>query len=77
VNNTSANYIVAIALLMGCRCSSVRRAVGSHRPQAIMMAGCLWRRVSYLPIYKAMQAAAGSNVVTAVSQRNPVTGPSA
>jgi MFS family permease len=27
-----------------------------------------------VPIYKAMQSAAGSNVVTAVSQRNPVTG---
>jgi MFS family permease len=40
----------------------------------IMMAGCLVAAVSYLPIYQAMQAAAGSNVVTAVSQRNPVTG---
>ena len=27
-----------------------------------------------MPIYKAMQSAAGSNVVTATSQRNPVTG---
>jgi MFS family permease len=40
----------------------------------IMMAGCLVAALSYVPIYKAMQAAAGSNVVTAVSQRNPVTG---
>ena len=38
------------------------------------MAGCLVAALSYVPIYKAMQAAAGSNVVTAVSQRNPVTG---
>ena len=39
-----------------------------------MMAGCLLAAVSYIPIYNAMQEAAGSNVVTAVSQRNPVTG---
>ena len=38
------------------------------------MAGCLLAAVSYLPLYRAMQAAAGSNVVTAISQRNPVTG---
>jgi MFS family permease len=40
----------------------------------IIMAGCLLAVVTYLPIYKGMQAVAGSNVVTAVSQRNPVTG---
>jgi MFS family permease len=40
----------------------------------IMMAGCLLAAVSYIPLYKAMQVAAGSQVVTAVSQRNPVTG---
>jgi MFS family permease len=40
----------------------------------IMMAGCLLAALSYLPIYKAMQSAAGSQVVTATSQENPVTG---
>ena len=40
----------------------------------IMMAGCLLAAISYLPIYHAMQSAAGSNVVTARSQRNAVTG---
>jgi hypothetical protein len=30
--------------------------------------------VSYIPIYRAMQHAAGSEVVTAISQRNAVTG---
>ena len=40
----------------------------------IMMAGCLLAALSYLPIYHAMQRAAGSGVVTAISQRNPVTG---
>jgi len=39
-----------------------------------MMAGWLLAAVSYVPIYQAMQGAAGSNVVTAVSARNPVTG---
>ncbi len=38
------------------------------------MLGCILAAVSYLPIYKAMQAAAGSKVVTAISQRNPITG---
>ena len=39
-----------------------------------MMAGCLLAAASYLPIYKAMQAVSGSQVVTALTQRNPVTG---
>jgi hypothetical protein len=39
-----------------------------------MMAGCLLAALSYIPIYKAMQAAAGSGVATAVSQKNPITG---
>ena len=39
-----------------------------------MMLGCLLAAISYLPIYKAMQAVSGSNVVTAISQKNPVTG---
>ena len=38
------------------------------------MAGCLLAAVSYLPIYHAMQSAAGSEVTTAISQRSPVTG---
>src|SRR5260370_22654471 len=48
-----------------------------HRPlgrKRIMMCGCILAAVSYLPIYKAMQAAAGSNIATAVSQKNAVTG---
>jgi MFS family permease len=39
----------------------------------IMMAGCLIAAISYLPIYHMMQQVAGSGVVTAVSQRNPLT----
>src|SRR5229473_4048613 len=39
-----------------------------------MMLGCLLAAVFYMPIYYAMQRAAGSNVVSALSQPNPVTG---
>jgi hypothetical protein len=38
------------------------------------MAGCLLALLTYLPIYRAMQYAAGGNVVTVTSQKNPVTG---
>jgi MFS family permease len=75
VHNTSAAYIVAAALLLGMPLfvvfGGLSDRIGRKR---IMMAGCLLAAVSYIPIYKAMQAAAGSGVVTAVSQRNPVTG---
>jgi MFS family permease len=40
----------------------------------IMMLGCLLAAISYIPIYRAMQSAAGSNVVTASPVRNKVTG---
>jgi MFS family permease len=40
----------------------------------IMMLGCILAAISYLPIYHAMQAVTGSNIVTAISQKNPVTG---
>jgi hypothetical protein len=39
-----------------------------------MMAGCLLAVVTYIPIYKAMESAAGNNVVTVKSSRNKVTG---
>ena len=42
--------------------------------KSIMMAGCLLAALSLMPIYKMMQSATGSNVVTATSQRNPITG---
>ncbi|MGH9370757.1 MAG: MFS transporter, partial [Vicinamibacterales bacterium] len=74
VHDTSANYIVAMALLLGMPLFVVfgwlSDRIGRKR---IMMAGCLLAAVSYVPIYQAMQAAAGSGVVTAVSQRSAVT----
>jgi MFS family permease len=75
VNATSANYIVAIALLLGMPFfivfGSLSDRIGRKK---IMMLGCLFAVISYIPIYKAMTAAAGSNVVTAISQKSPVTG---
>jgi len=75
VNLTSANYIVAISLLLGMPFfiffGGLSDRIGRKK---IMMAGCLLAAISYLPIYHAMQSAAGSNVVTARSQRNAVTG---
>ncbi len=75
VNVTSANYIIAIALLMGMPFFVVFGSLSDRIGRKhIMMTGCLLAAFCYFPIYHAMQAAAGSNVVTAVSQKNPVTG---
>ena len=75
VNPTSANYIIATALLLGMPLFVVMGALSDRiGRKRLMMAGCLLAVVSYIPIYQAMQRAAGSGVVTAISQRNPVTG---
>jgi MFS family permease len=75
VNVTSSTYIVAAALVLGMPLFVFFGALSDRiGRKKIMMAGCLVAAVSYLPIYRAMQAVAGSEVVTAVSQRNPVTG---
>jgi MFS family permease len=75
VNATSANYIVAVALLMGMPFFIFFGALSDRIGRKwIILAGCLLAVVTYLPIYKAMQAAAGSNVVTVTSQKSPATG---
>lgn len=75
VNGRSAQYIVAIALLLAMPLFVVMGALSDRIGRKwIMMAGCLLAAVSYLPIYQAMQRAAGSNVVTTTSRGNPVTG---
>jgi MFS family permease len=75
VNGTSANYIVALALLFGMPLFVVFGALSDRIGRKwIMMTGLLLATVSYVPIYHAMQHAAGSDVVTAISQRNAVTG---
>jgi MFS family permease len=75
VEATSANYIVAIALLLGMPFFVVFGMLSDRVGRKwIIMAGCLLAVITYIPIYRGMQKMAGSNVVTAVSQRNPVTG---
>ena len=75
VHVTSAACIVAIALVLGMPLFVLFGALSDRiGRKKIMMAGCLLAALAYLPIYDAMQAAAGSNVVTAISQRSAVTG---
>src|SRR5215468_5118060 len=58
VNGRSANYIVAIALLLGMPLfvgfGALSDRIGRKK---IMMAGCLLAAISYVPIYRAMQSA--------------------
>lgn len=75
VHTTSANYIVAAALLLGMPLFIVMGAFSDRfGRKRLMMAGYLLAALSYIPIYHAMQQAAGSGVVSAISQRNAVAG---
>src|SRR5205814_2327563 len=75
VDQTSANYIVAIALLLGMPLFIVFGALSDRIGRKwIIMAGLLMAVITYLPIYKAMQSVAGSNVTTASSEVVKATG---
>lgn len=75
INVKTANIIVAIALLIGMPFFTVVGALSDRiGRKKLMMAGCLLAVATYIPIYKAMQHAAGNNVVTVKSARNKVTG---
>src|ERR1700681_858446 len=75
INVKTANIIVAIALLIGMPFFTVVGALSDRiGRKKLMMAGCLLAVLTYIPIYKAMQRAAGNNVVTVKSTRNKVTG---
>jgi MFS family permease len=75
VNATSANYIVAIALLLGMPFFVVFGALSDRIGRKwIILAGCLLAVATYMPIYKAMHDVAGSNVVTVTSQKSQATG---
>jgi MFS family permease len=75
VNATTANYIIAIALLIGMPFFTVFGALSDRiGRKKIMMAGCLIAVLTYIPIYKAMEHYAGNNVETVKSARNKVTG---
>lgn len=75
VDATLVNYIIASALLLGMPLFVVFGALSDRIGRKwIIMAGCLLAVLTYLPIYHAMQSAAGSNIETATSQTNPATG---
>jgi len=75
LNATSANYIVAIALLLAMPFFIVFGALSDRVGRKwIILAGCLLAVITYMPIYKAMREAAGSQIVTVTSQKNPSTG---
>jgi MFS family permease len=75
VNVRTANIIVAIALLLGMPLFTVVGAISDRiGRKKLMLAACLLAVATYIPIYKAMEAAAGNNVVTVKSARNKVTG---
>jgi MFS family permease len=75
VNVKTANIVVAVALLLGMPFFTVVGALSDKiGRKKLMMAGCLLAVLTYIPIYKAMERAAGNNVVTVKSTRNKVTG---
>jgi len=75
VNIKTANIVIAIALLLGMPFFTVVGALSDRvGRKKLMMAGCLLAVLTYIPIYKAMERAAGNNVVTVKSVRDKVTG---
>src|SRR5215831_1944453 len=75
INPRTANIVVAIALLLAMPFFTVFGALSDKiGRKKIMMCGCLLAVICYYPIYKAMQKAAGNNVVTVQSSKNRVTG---
>ena len=75
VNPRHANYLVAIALLIGMPFFTIFGALSDKiGRKRIMVLGFLLAVLTYIPIYKAMEHAAGNNVVTIKSAKNKVTG---
>jgi len=75
VNVKTANIIVAIALLCAMPFFTVFGALSDKIGRKwLMMAACLLGVVTYIPIYKAMQAAAGNNIETVSSAKDKITG---
>jgi MFS family permease len=75
VNPKTSNIIVAIALLCAMPFFTVFGALSDRIGRKwLMMAACLLAIVTYIPIYKSMQVAAGTNINGLKSARNKVTG---
>jgi MFS family permease len=74
VNLRTSFIIVAVAMLLGMPFFTVFGALSDKiGRKKIIMAGCLLAVVTYYPIYRAMESAAGNHVITFKSQLNPVT----
>jgi MFS family permease len=75
VNVKTASIIVAVALLLAMPFFTVFGAISDKFGRKwLMMAACLLAVVTYIPIYKAMQGAAGNNVISVKSAKNKTTG---
>src|SRR5216684_6058778 len=75
INVKQANIIVAIALLCAMPFFTVFGALSDRIGRKwLMMAACLLAVVTYIPIYKSMQNAAGNNIITVTSAKDKVTG---
>jgi MFS family permease len=75
VNAKTSAIIVAIALLIGMPFFTVFGALSDKIGRKwLMMAACLLAIVSYIPIYKSMESAAGNNINGLKSTQNKVTG---
>jgi MFS family permease len=75
VNTKTAAIIVATAMLLAMPFFTVFGSLSDRIGRKwIIMAGCLLAVVTYIPIYKAMQQAAGNNVQNVSSAKNKVTG---
>jgi len=75
INTKTAAIIVAVAMLLAMPFFTVFGALSDRIGRKwIIMAGCLLAVVTYIPIYKAMQQAAGNNVDHVLSSKNKITG---
>jgi len=75
VNVKTASIIVAVALLCAMPFFTLFGAISDRIGRKwLMMAACLLAVLTYLPIYHAMQQAAGNEVSSVKSAKNKVTG---
>ncbi len=75
INPRTANIIVAVALLGSMPFFTVFGSLSDRiGRKKLMMAALLISVLAYIPIYKAMQRAAGNNVVSVSSVKDKVTG---
>lgn len=75
VNVKTASIIVAVALLCAMPFFTLFGAISDRLGRKwLMMAACLLAVLTYLPIYHAMQQAAGNEVSSVKSAKNKVTG---